>query len=54
MKISFKYIDYNEGQWTTPVDISVLKLEKYLDDHSLEKFKVILSDGSQRVYTAEH
>lgn len=49
-KIEIKYIE-NEG-WTVPCFITGSRIDKFLNDESVEKIRLTFSDGSQRIFKA--
>lgn len=46
-----KYIDRED--WTYPKMASIQLIDKYFDDISIEKIKLIFSDGHERIFIAD-
>lgn len=48
-KYRLRYVDYSEGTWTAPLQLTDIRINKFVSDKSVEKVEVTLSNGNRLV-----
>jgi hypothetical protein len=51
-KYRLRYVDYEEGMWTLPLELKDNRIENFANDKSLDKVEIRFSNGSKLVLSA--
>lgn len=51
-RYSLQYEDYEDGQWTLPVQLKDYRIDQFANDQSLKKVKIFHSNGVQEIFEA--